>query len=367
VVVGKLGTATASIDEIREAMNAHAPDRPRPARCGRGAGRLPARPRRRRAHRGAAGPLGQPDAALLARLDAARRAAERLLVIEPAATDAGSAAVLAALRPVDWVVQADPIGCATLLLQLRPDALGCDAATAASLPAGLKSALLPGEGAMSDVKDISTTGGRIVAWLDMHLVDHGAIRAVYNNFYDLGGGMYRSSQPSPAQIRKYQQKFGLKSIINLRGAHGYGSYALERRPARSSAWRSTTSSCTRARRPRSRRCTPWTSSSRPSNTPRCCTASPAPTGPAWARRCTASCTWATGSRTPWPSSTGVRPLQERQDRRAGLLLRHLRGPQRQSPIGFLEWVDTEYNRLELHARFREGWASLIVDKVLHRE
>ena len=40
----------------------------------------------------------------------------------------------------------------------------------------------------------------------------------------------------------------------------------------------------------------------------------------------------------------------------------------QSPIGFLEWVDTEYNRLELHSRFREeGWASLIVDKVLHRE
>ena len=85
-------------------------------------------------------------AALLARLGAARQAAERLLVIEPAATDAGAAAVLAALRPVDWVVQADPIGCATLLLQLRPDALGCDAATAASLPAGLKSALLPGEG-----------------------------------------------------------------------------------------------------------------------------------------------------------------------------------------------------------------------------
>ena len=38
------------------------------------------------------------------------------------------------------------------------------------------------------------------------------------------------------------------------------------------------------------------------------------------------------------------------------------------PSASLEWVDTEYNRLELHARFREeGWASLIVDKVLHRE
>ena len=146
VVVGKLGTATASIDEIREAMNAHAP-------IAHGLldvdAALAACQRARAAGERIAvllGPLGQPDAALLARLDAARRAAERLLVIEPAATDAGSAAVLAALRPVDWVVQADPIGCATLLLQLRPDALGCDAATAASLPAGLKSALLPGEG-----------------------------------------------------------------------------------------------------------------------------------------------------------------------------------------------------------------------------
>ena len=76
--------------------------------------------------------------------------------------------------------------------------------------------------------DISSTSGRVRAWFDMHLVDHGAIRAIYNNFYDLGGGMYRSSQPSPAQIRKYARKFGLKSIINLRGAHGYGSYALEK-------------------------------------------------------------------------------------------------------------------------------------------
>ena len=146
VVVGKLGTATASIDEIREAMATHVPV----AHGLLDVDAVLAACQRARAdgERIAVllGPLGQPDAALLARLDAARRAAERVLVIEPAATDAGAAAVLAALRPVDWVVQADPIGCATLLLQLRPDALGCDAATAASLPAGLKSALLPGEG-----------------------------------------------------------------------------------------------------------------------------------------------------------------------------------------------------------------------------
>ncbi len=61
----------------------------------------------------------------------------------------------------------------------------------------------------------------------MHLVDHGFIRAVYNNFHDLGGGMYRLSQPSPAQIRAYQQRYGIKTIVNLRGDHGYGSYAME--------------------------------------------------------------------------------------------------------------------------------------------
>lgn len=63
-------------------------------------------------------------------------------VLEPSSTDAGTLAVLAALRPVDWVVQANPATGAGLLLQIRPDALLCDAATAASLPAGLKSVLL---------------------------------------------------------------------------------------------------------------------------------------------------------------------------------------------------------------------------------
>ena len=78
------------------------------------------------------------------------------------------------------------------------------------------------------IMDISTTSGRVRAWLDMHLVDHGAIRAVYNNLYNLGGGMYRSSQPSPAQLRKYREKLGLRTVINLRGAHGYGSYEIGR-------------------------------------------------------------------------------------------------------------------------------------------
>ena len=61
----------------------------------------------------------------------------------------------------------------------------------------------------------------------MQLVDHGCVRAVYSNFHDLGGGMYRSSQPSPAQIRRYRQRHGIRSIVNLRGVHDYGSYFFE--------------------------------------------------------------------------------------------------------------------------------------------
>jgi len=142
VVVGKLGTATASLDELYAAMDANAPA----AHGLLSPDVVLAACQRARAvgERVAVllGPLGQPDAALLAQLGRAGQAAERLLVVEPSTTDADSVAVLAALRPVDWVVQADPATCATMLLQVRPDALLCDAATAASLPVGLKSALL---------------------------------------------------------------------------------------------------------------------------------------------------------------------------------------------------------------------------------
>jgi D-beta-D-heptose 7-phosphate kinase/D-beta-D-heptose 1-phosphate adenosyltransferase len=123
VVVGKLGTATVSLDELYEAMNVHAP-------LAHGLltadGVVATCLRARAAGESIAvllGPLGQPGVAMLAQLEKASRAADRLLLIEPPATDADSLAVLAALRPVDWVVQADERTCSGLLEQLRPDAV----------------------------------------------------------------------------------------------------------------------------------------------------------------------------------------------------------------------------------------------------
>ncbi|WP_119290789.1 fused DSP-PTPase phosphatase/NAD kinase-like protein [Azohydromonas sediminis] len=75
--------------------------------------------------------------------------------------------------------------------------------------------------------DLTRPLGRLLAHLDMHLVDHGVVRAVYNNFHPLGGGMYRLSQPSPAQLRRYHRRYGIRTVVNLRGENAWGSYALE--------------------------------------------------------------------------------------------------------------------------------------------
>lgn len=76
-------------------------------------------------------------------------------------------------------------------------------------------------------RKLSSPRQRILAHLDMLFIDHGLFREAYNNLYSLPGGLWRSSQPSPRQIRKYQKKLGIKTIINLRGADTTRRYALE--------------------------------------------------------------------------------------------------------------------------------------------
>lgn len=76
-------------------------------------------------------------------------------------------------------------------------------------------------------RDVTSFSGRFLAYLDMIFVDHGIFRVIYNNLHALPGGLYRCSQPSPGQIRKYHRKYGIKTIINLRGADDTRRYALE--------------------------------------------------------------------------------------------------------------------------------------------
>ena len=69
---------------------------------------------------------------------------------------------------------------------------------------------------------------RIVANLDLWIVDHGFLRAIYSNKFTLPGPMYRANQPSTRQLRRYFKTLGLKSVINLRGFNpNEGRYQLE--------------------------------------------------------------------------------------------------------------------------------------------
>lgn len=150
VVVGKLGTATASLDELCEAMNVHAP-------LARGLLNADAAASTCQRARAAGeriavllGPLGPLDAASLALLDQASQMGDRLLVIELVGTPPDATTILAALRPVDWVVLADDATRDRILVQIRPDMLLGSAAVLARLPVevcaaavGLHSVVLP--------------------------------------------------------------------------------------------------------------------------------------------------------------------------------------------------------------------------------
>lgn len=57
---------------------------------------------------------------------------------------------------------------------------------------------------------------------DFYLKDHGFIRAVYTNLHPIDGQMFRSSQPLPWQLRAWQKRHGIKSVINLRGDRAPG-------------------------------------------------------------------------------------------------------------------------------------------------
>jgi protein tyrosine/serine phosphatase len=80
--------------------------------------------------------------------------------------------------------------------------------------------------------ELTTPGGRAQAWTDSLLVDHGVFRLVWSNFATVvPGRLYRSNHPSPMQLRLAHRRYGLRTLINLRGPRNCGSDALSREAA----------------------------------------------------------------------------------------------------------------------------------------
>jgi protein tyrosine phosphatase (PTP) superfamily phosphohydrolase (DUF442 family) len=79
---------------------------------------------------------------------------------------------------------------------------------------------------------LDTPAGRRRAWLDSMLVDHGVLRLGWTNAGAVvAGRLYRSNHPTPGRLTAMVGRWGIRTIINLRGQTGNGSDALSRERA----------------------------------------------------------------------------------------------------------------------------------------
>lgn len=75
--------------------------------------------------------------------------------------------------------------------------------------------------------DISTPKGRRAAKWHFYLSDHGILRGLWTNQFEIAPGVWRSNQPSPARLRKLAT-MGITSVLNLRGEDKFSFYLFER-------------------------------------------------------------------------------------------------------------------------------------------
>jgi protein tyrosine phosphatase (PTP) superfamily phosphohydrolase (DUF442 family) len=81
--------------------------------------------------------------------------------------------------------------------------------------------------------DLSTPGGRRNAWLDALFIDHAVFRLFWTNWAVVRPGvLYRCNHPTPRRLVAMTRQYGLKTLINLRGADARnGADALSREAA----------------------------------------------------------------------------------------------------------------------------------------
>jgi len=76
-------------------------------------------------------------------------------------------------------------------------------------------------------RPIEGTFGRLRAWANMLLVDHGVFRLIYLNKHRVSDRLWRTAQPAPHQIEALKKE-GVRTIINLRGGREHGSWQLQK-------------------------------------------------------------------------------------------------------------------------------------------
>lgn len=74
--------------------------------------------------------------------------------------------------------------------------------------------------------DLTTTRGRIFAWLYAFVIEHNFTNLFWRNFHKISEKAYRSSQPTMRQLGKIVKKYSIKTVINLRGNNRNSAYFL---------------------------------------------------------------------------------------------------------------------------------------------
>ncbi|MRU14536.1 protein tyrosine phosphatase [Roseovarius sp. A21] len=79
--------------------------------------------------------------------------------------------------------------------------------------------------------DLSTPENRRRAHIYNLWFDHAILRKVWTNFFPVAPGVYRSNQPTHERFEKLKA-MGVKSVLNLRGAAGAAHYLVEEESCR---------------------------------------------------------------------------------------------------------------------------------------
>ena len=80
---------------------------------------------------------------------------------------------------------------------------------------------------------VDTAAGRTLAWVDALFVDHAVFRLIWSNLAPVEPGrLYRCNHPTPNRLARLTRRYGIQTLINLRGQARNGSDALSRDAAR---------------------------------------------------------------------------------------------------------------------------------------
>jgi protein tyrosine/serine phosphatase len=77
--------------------------------------------------------------------------------------------------------------------------------------------------------DVNTARSRALAWVDALFVDYAVFRLVWSNLATVEPGrLYRCNHPTPRRLADLTRRYGIRTLINLRGRERNGSDALSR-------------------------------------------------------------------------------------------------------------------------------------------